>query len=171
MSNDLATVKSILQITPARWVALTESLPADLLAARPAPGEWSALECLVHLLDTEGVFQTRLQAFRSGQDFAAFNPDEEGTKIGPDTRPADLAARFDHLRQASLAALASITPADLQRQARHAALGQVTLAQMVSEWAAHDLNHTIQGEKALIQPFIAQCGPWQVYFQDQVIKK
>ena len=169
MANDLNTIKSILQTTPARWAALTAALPAELLAARPAAAEWSALECLVHLLDTEAIFQTRLQAFLSGHDFAAFNPDAQGSKAGPETRPAELAARFEHLRQASLAALAAITPADLPRTARHAELGLVTLAQMVNEWAAHDLNHTLQGEKALIQPFIAQCGPWQVYFQDQVI--
>jgi len=171
MTNELATIKSILQTTPTRWTALTAALPAELLAARPAAAEWSALECLVHLIDTEAIFQTRLQAFLSGHDFAAFNPDEQGSKAGPETRPADLAARYDHLRQASLTALAAVTPADLQRTARHAELGRVTLAQMVNEWAAHDLNHTLQAEKALIQPFIAQCGPWQIYFQDQVIAK
>ncbi len=170
MPDDITTVKTILQTMPARWVALTAALPADLLAARPAAGEWSALECLDHLLDTEAIFQTRLQAFLSGHDFAAFNPDAQGSRVGPDTRPADLAARFDHLRQASLAALAAITPADLERKARHAELGLVTLAQLINEWAAHDLNHTIQAEKALIQPFIARCGPWQIYFKDQVIK-
>jgi hypothetical protein len=30
---------------------------------------------------------------------------------------------------------------------------------MIHEWAAHDLMHTIQGERALMQPFIADCGP------------
>lgn len=170
MSDVLAVVKSILQTTPTRWMALAETLPADLLAARPAAGEWSAVECLIHILDTEQVFQTRLQAFLSGHDFAAFNPDAQGTKLGPDTQAVELAKRLAHLRQASLAALASLTPADLQRSARHAELGQVTLAQMVNEWAAHDLNHTMQAEKAFVQPFIAACGPWQVYFQDVVIK-
>jgi uncharacterized damage-inducible protein DinB len=171
MQTDLAMIKTILQTTPARWVALTAALPANLLNARPAEGEWSALECLVHILDTEAVFQTRLQAFLSGQDFPGFNPDAQGTKLGPETQATELAARLDHLRQTSLAALASITPADLERTARHAELGRVTLSQMVNEWATHDLNHTIQAEQALIQPFIAQCGPWQIYFQDQVIKK
>jgi hypothetical protein len=27
--------------------------------------------------------------------------------------------------------------------------------------AAHDLNHTVQAERALMQPFIAGSGPWR----------
>jgi hypothetical protein len=42
---------------------------------------------------------------------------------------------------------------------------------MLSEWAAHDLNHTIQAERALMQPFLLECGPWIVYFQDHVIQE
>ncbi len=171
MTDLLTTVKSILQTTPARWVALTEAVPAAAQTARPAAGEWSAVECLIHILDTEAVFQTRLQAFLSGQDFAGFNPNAQGTQLEPSTQPVELAKRFSHLRQASLSALAGITPADLPRTARHVELGLVTLEQLINEWVAHDLNHTMQGEKALIQPFIAACGPWQVYFQDVVIKK
>jgi hypothetical protein len=45
-------------------------------------------------------------------------------------------------------------------------LGTVTLAEFLHEWAAHDLNHTLQAERALMQPFIAGCGPWRGYFAD-----
>jgi hypothetical protein len=152
MQNILSTVSGILQTTPARWTFLTGSLPVELL------------------IDTEQVFSTRLLAFLAGRDFAAFNPDEQGTKADADPQPAELAARFTRLRQANLAGVDQLTPADLGRKARHAELGLVTLQQMLNEWAAHDLNHTIQAERALIQPFIQDCGPWQVYFQDQVIK-
>jgi hypothetical protein len=169
MENLISVVSSVLKTTPSRWVYLTGSLPVDLLSRRPAPAEWSALECLVHIIDVEQVFTTRLQAFLAGRDFAAFNPDAEGTPAAAAPQPAELAARFAEMRQASLAALAALQPADLARQARHAELGLVTLEQMINEWAAHDLNHTIQAERALIQPFIEGCGPWQVYFQDQVV--
>jgi hypothetical protein len=42
---------------------------------------------------------------------------------------------------------------------------------MLSEWAAHDLNHTIQAERALMQPFLLECGPWIAYFKDHLIKE
>ena len=35
---------------------------------------------------------------------------------------------------------------------------------MIHQWAGHDLMHTVQGERALLQPFIEGCGPWKRYF-------
>ncbi len=45
-----------------------------------------------------------------------------------------------------------------------------TLGQLLHEWAAYDLNHTIQAEKAVMQPFIQGSGPWRSYFQDHEIR-
>ncbi len=54
---------SILRTTPRRWEDLTASLPAELLRTAPARGEWSALDCLAHLVETElQVFPVRVQA-------------------------------------------------------------------------------------------------------------
>ena len=83
MLSILATSRSILATTPLRWQQLVENVPASLLAQRPAPAEWSAVECLVHLLDTEQfVFPARVGAFLAGQDFSAFNP---GKSCAPKT--------------------------------------------------------------------------------------
>ena len=169
MEDLLAQVRSILSGTPARWLNLVQTVPAGLLAQPAAPGQWSAVQCLQHLIDTEAVFQSRVQAFLAGQDFAGFDPDSQGTTPGPDRVPADLAAGFARMRAESLAALAEVQPADLDRRVRHQELGPVTLGEMVNEWAAHDLNHTVQAERALMQPFIRGSGPWQVYFQDHVM--
>jgi low temperature requirement protein LtrA len=81
-------------------------------------------------------------------------------------RPDKLAAEFASLREASLAALKRVSEADLTRTARHSELGVVTLGEMLYEWAAHDLNHTIQAERAIMQPFISSSGLWKVYFKD-----
>ena len=154
----------VLETTPARWQALCESLPPGQLSRIPAEGEWSALDCLNHLLDTEkNIFPVRVRAFLAGVNFPAFNPDEEGAAIANPT-PSALAAEFAALRADSLALLKTLQPADLARTALHPELGQVTLEQLLQEWGGHDLNHTIQGEQALMQPFIAGCGPWRKYF-------
>jgi hypothetical protein len=168
--NDLLTAAGdVLAANPARWASLAQALSAELLARPPAPGEWSALECLQHLIDAEPVYQFRVDAFLAGRDFPAFDPDSQGTK--PDARraPADLAAEYARLRAASLDALARLTPDDLDRQAVHQELGRVTLSEMVHAWAAHDLMHTVQAERALMQPFIRGCGPWLKYFTDHVL--
>ncbi len=170
MDNILSTASQVLSANPARWTSLAQSIPSDLLTLRPALGEWSALECLQHLVDTEPVFQFRIECFLAGRDFPGFDPDSQGTKPSPAHTQVDLAAEFARLRLASLEKLARLKPADLERKAVHQELGRVTLSEMVHEWAAHDLMHTVQAERALMQPFIRSSGPWQVYFKDHDIR-
>jgi hypothetical protein len=57
--------------------------------------------------------------------------------------PQEMAAQFTHRRKFSLVSLGAIIPEDLKLRARHAELGMVSLDEMVHEWAAHDLNHTV----------------------------
>ncbi len=169
MSDVFEWSRRVLETTPRRWQDLAGSLPLELLTQSPAPGEWSAVQCLLHLIDTErGVFPARVRHFLLGQDFPAFNPDAEGSG-GGSLSPQELAGELTRLRQGSLELFGQLKPADLVRQARHQELGLVTLEQMLYEWAGHDLNHTVQAEIAVMQPFIRGCGPWQVYFKDHSI--
>jgi hypothetical protein len=163
----LTWVRAVLATTPERWLNLTAALPAELLERPPSAGEWSAVGCLHHLVDTERlVFPARVQYLLAGRDFPAFNPDSEGSQAQSDQSPLALAQTFVELRSQSLRQLDQLTAADLDRRARHAELGPVTLREMLHEWAGHDLMHTVQAEQALLQPFIAGCGPWQRYFSD-----
>lgn len=168
MDNTMTRVRAILETTPARWESLTQLVPLELLTEKPASGQWSALECLQHIIDIEHVFRSRLKAFREGRDFPGFNPDKQGSGI-PNATPADLAAEFTRLRDENMRELEALVPDDYSRSARHAELGPVTLGQMLNEWAAHDLNHTVQAEEALMQPFIRACGPWRSYFTAHII--
>ena len=70
------------------------------------------------------------------------------------------------MRQKSLRMLYRVDEADLDKTARHAELGEVSLRQMLNEWAGHDLMHTVQAERAMMQPFIAETGPWRDLFAD-----
>jgi hypothetical protein len=171
MDNILMWVRPILTTTPIRWMNLIESLPAELLAQPPAPQEWSALDCLQHLLDAERrIFPVRVKALMAGQEMLpAFFPDTQGVKRGEDQSALDLIREFARLRNENLALLAQVTPPDLARQSRHEELGTVTLGNLIHEWAAHDLMHTVQAERAMMQPFIQGCGPWQQYFTDHIV--
>ena len=162
----LTLAPAALSTTTERWQRLSAALPRDLLTRAPAPGEWSAVACLQHLLDTERyVFPARVRAFLAGQAIPAFDPDtQEHDAAAPD--PAALAAELARLRVESLALLSTLKPEDLARTAQHSELGQITLGQMLHEWVAHDLNHTVQAERALMQPFIAGCVPWRDKFAD-----
>jgi hypothetical protein len=164
MPSLIPAVRSMLVATPARWTALA-GVDAGLLARPPAPGEWSALQCLRHVVDTEVVvFRARVVAIREGRDFAAFDPDAEGGTDVVDGSMADLAAELVGLRAASLEILDGVSEGDLDRTARHAELGPVTLRELLNQWAAHDTMHVVQAERALMQAFIPGSGPWRFYF-------
>lgn len=170
MEKMLKWTRSVLTTTPEHWKSLSEKLPVELLCKAPAPDQWSALECLQHLIDTERVFRFRLQCLLEGKDFPAFDPDKQGTKPSTQPSPPELAAEFKRMRTESLQALSRIQSSDLGCKARHQELGTVTLGEMVHEWAGHDLNHTVQAERAIMQPFIHGCGPWQKYFSDHAVR-
>ncbi len=166
METVLVQVQSVLVTTAGRWLNLTDKIADDLLLRAPAPGEWSACDCLRHLLDTErDVFAVRLRAFMAGQDIPAFDPDTESHDYG-DRTAFQLADDFARHRSENLALLEQVGALDLARTVQHSELGPVTLAQLLHEWAAHDLMHTVQAERALMQPFIAGSGPWRDYFRD-----
>jgi hypothetical protein len=169
MNTLVEQVKAVLSTTPERWQRLVSALPIDLLERPPAAGEWSALNCLQHLLDAERtLFPVRVRAFLAGQDFNDFDP-QRGV-AGPDVQtPELLAAAFAQSRQENLVLLSRVKDDDLGRTVQHPKLGTVTLAEMLHTWAAHDLNHTVQAERALIQPFMLGCGPWRPFFRDHEI--
>ncbi len=163
MDDLIGTARTILSVTPGRWRDLTKSVPAWLLTRAPRTGEWSAVQCLEHLIDGERfVFPVRIRAFLAGEDIVDFDPDTRGNRL--DVEPSRLALRFSRLRTKSLAVLDGVSPSDLSRTARHSALGIVTLEELISEWAAHDLMHTVQAERAMMQPFIPGTGAWRKYF-------
>ena len=169
MNTLLEHVQAVLSTTPERWQRLVSTLPIDLLTRPPIEGEWSARNCLQHLVDAErSLFPARLHAFLVGQDFSDFDPRKPHADLDAQT-PEQLAAMFMRYRQESLALLKRVKDNDLGRTVQHPKLGTVTLAEMLHTWAAHDLMHTVQAERALMQPFMLGSGPWRHFFRDHEI--
>ncbi len=169
MTTWLEDVQAILSTTPHRWQQLVSTLPVELLSRAPAEGEWSALNCLQHLLVAErSLFPARFHAFLAGENFVAFDPNQRHPDLEAQA-PEQLVDAFARYRQENLALIQQVKDEDLGRTVQHPALGTVTLAQMLHTWAAHDLNHTIQAERALIQPFMLGCGPWRSFYKDHEV--
>lgn len=162
----------ILRIDIDRWRALAGGLDRGLLARPPSPGEWSALQCLGHAADTEAfVFSARIRAIKEGRpELPSYDPDVQGTPLSDAADPVAIADRLATLRRDSLALLATVTEADLELTSRHLELGPVTLRELLNEWAAHDLMHIVQAERAVMQPFISGSGPWRLYFADHDVE-
>ncbi len=169
MNTIIEQVQAVLTTTPERWQRLVSAFPGDLLTRPAAEGEWSARNCLQHLLVTERlVFPPRFRAFFTGEAFTDFNPNAQHADLATQA-PEQLVAEFARRRQESLALLAQVKDEDLERTAQHPQFGTVRLGQLLNTWAAHDLNHTVQAERALMQPFMIGAGPWRAFFRDHEI--
>jgi len=172
MSDLVGDLIDILRVNSDRWRQIASGLDRDLLARQPATGEWSALQCLGHAADTEAqVFASRIRAIKDGRpELPSYDPDVQATPLSPESDPVAIAERLASRRRDSLALLATITENDLDRGSRHTELGPVTLRELLNEWAAHDLMHIVQAERAMMQPFIPASGPWRSYFADHDVE-
>ena len=168
MADLIERTVAVLRINGERWQALATGIDRELLARRPEPGEWSALECLGHTTDTEElVFTRRVKGFLAGVPVLEnYDPDTMGTPISDATDPVELARQLAPRRASNLELLGTLTESDLDRPSRHSALGPVTLRQFLNEYWAHDTMHLVQAERALMQGFIPETGPWRPYFAD-----
>lgn len=162
-------ITSVMKATPDRLTYLAGTLPSELMVRKPAQDQWSATECIRHLIDAEQVFQYRIKCFLEGRDFPNFDPKKEGSKERADRSAVELAREFAGLREATFAALQGLREEDLDRRAQHSELGAVTLREMLYEWAGHDLLHLSQADRAVMQPFIHNCGPWKRYYSKYVL--
>jgi hypothetical protein len=167
MDDTLERARRVIATTPARWQILVDSLPDDLLAQPPRPGEWSALECLQHLLTVERlVIPVRVRHVLEGRPrLIPYDPDAPREPPAERT-PRDLATAFTAERRTNEPLLAGLGPADLERTSYHPEFGTVTLGMLVNVWAAHDLAHTVQAEQALMQAFIPGTGVWRYEFAE-----
>ena len=170
MTDVLDSARRILSTTVGRWKSLVETAPQELLQRSPAPGEWSAADCLNHLLLTERVvFGGRLRAILEGRDLITFDPHEQPDPDAERT-PREVAMALAAERGDNLAVLKGLTPADLERSSRHPEYGIVALRVVLNTWAAHDLQHTVQAEEALMQAFIPGTGPFRFRFADHEVR-
>jgi uncharacterized damage-inducible protein DinB len=169
--NGLDAARRVVSTTAARWRNLIDTLPEELLQRRPAPGEWSALKCLEHLLTVERlVIPVRVRHILEGRpELIPYDPDAPRQALAERT-PRELVTAFAAERQPNEALLAKLAAADLERSSHHPEYGTITLGGLISLWAAHDLQHTVQAEKALMQAFIPHTGAWRWEFVDEDVE-
>jgi hypothetical protein len=158
----LKEIHAVLATTGERWQRLVETVPEGLLERAPAPGEWSAADCLRHVLAGErNMLDVRLAQFLEGAtEWVPSRP----AQPDPSQPIAEVVAEFVRLRGEHVARIAGLTPADLDRTMRHPEHGDVTLGQLLSGWSGHDLQHMAQAEVAMLQIFLPGSGIWRRMF-------
>ena len=124
----------------------------DRLRTRPQPLEWSVIECVGHLVDSELVAGARMRWILAEDepDIVGYDQDRwvDGLRHRDDD-PQDLIALFEALRNANLSLWAATSPADRERFGRHRERGPESYGLMVQLAAGHDRFHIAQAERAL----------------------
>ncbi len=147
-ADDPATVQAA---TVARLRELVREA-GDQLRIRPEPTEWSVVECIGHLVDSELTTAARVRWILSEDrpDIVGYDQDlwVDGLRHGDD-EPDDLITLFDALRTANLRLWKARPPADRERVGIHRERGPESYGLIVRLAAGHDRFHIGQAERAL----------------------
>lgn len=157
---------AVLEQTPIILERLASLADDDQLTWKPAPERWSISEVLAHLADVEiPGFRGRIEKMAREQRPRLEYYDQEARYAAgaySSGRAREHLKRFCHERDRSLAWL-RFQPAELAaRQGEHERFGPITVAQLMNEWAFHDLGHIRQVAELLrARAFFPHMGPFQ----------
>lgn len=165
MPHDLDQTLALLARTPAALDALLRGLPESWTHGTEGEGTWSPFEVLGHLIHGERTdWMPRVRMVLQFGESRTFQPfdrwAQERESRGKSL--AQLLDEFAHLRAENLTALRSLhlRPVDFERRGRHPALGTVSLSELLSAWAAHDLTHLHQISRVMAHQYRESVGPW-----------
>jgi DinB superfamily len=157
----------LLEKTPNLLETMLRDLPEDLLRWKPAPDRWSIAEVIGHLADIEMVYADRTRRIVTEDAPTLQKYDAAGTVVIGDYVRGSAAENlvfFTRIRRSTVILLRSIPADSGEREATHSELGTITLHQMLSEWASHDLGHLRQiAELYRARAFHPYAGPFQKY--------
>ena len=158
----------MLEATPTILRGLMAELSPMDVRWKPAPDRFSVGEVLAHLSHTEGhCYRTRLDRFLS-EDNPEFESDDaqHHLELYRNMDPEDAFDHFEEQRETNIEALRDLPPAAAERRAVHKKVGPITLAQMLNEWALHDLGHIRQiAELIRARKYLAGAGPLAAFYQ------
>jgi hypothetical protein len=145
-----AQVADLLEASGAMAMAELTALGAEA-GWRPEPGEWSANECVGHLIEAErrGFAGRIRQILAAPSDHPAalvtWDPPAIAAARADDRRPAaELVAEFSGPRADSVAMVRSLRADDLSRVGIHPDVGPLRVDELLGEWVHHDRNHVRQ---------------------------
>ncbi len=165
MGYELEDTVSLLERTPNALDELLRGLPEVWTETNEGGDTWSVSTVIAHLIHCEHEdWMPRARHILRGDEAQPFPPfDREGhvRYKGSKTLP-QLLDEFARARAKGLEELRALklTAQDLERRARHPALGIVTLGELLATWAAHDLTHLHQISRIMAHQTRAAVGPW-----------
>jgi hypothetical protein len=133
------------------WRLLVEKGGAHL-RTRPDPDEWSVLDCLAHMCDSELITSTRYRFVLAENKPALQGFDQDAWMDGLGHHhddPATLLELFDTLRRANVTLWRRTSAADRERVGMHSERGPESYGLLFRLQAGHGRIHRAQAERAL----------------------
>jgi hypothetical protein len=162
LMNDELPCLDLLEATPAILRGLMSVISDEDARWKPAPDRFSIAEVLAHLSHSEGhCYRARVDKFLSAE-MPEFEPDDAQMHLAlyKDAHPEEDFGHFEDQREANIELLSGLPAEAGTRKARHLAAGEITLSQMLHEWALHDLGHVRQiAELVRARKYLAGAGP------------
>lgn len=143
---------SVLTETPAALARVIASVPQEKRNRRPAPEQWSLAAVVAHLAEAEIALSWRYRQIAEKEGAALSGYDQNvwhrlGDYDSRDTQEA--LAQFRLLREANLRMFSRLTQEEWQRSGIHAERGRLTMKDLVTQAAGHDLSHLQQAERVV----------------------
>jgi hypothetical protein len=168
MHHGIQNTIAILRRTPAVVDALLRDLPDAWTRANEGQNTWSAYDVVGHLIHGERTnwIPRAKMILEFGETRTFERVDRLAQQRESQSKPlSQLLDEFAQVRSKSLDDLQSmdLQPDDLDRRGRHPVFGPVTLGQLLSTWAAHDLTHLHQISRVMAHQYRDAVGPWTVF--------
>ena len=159
--NDELPCLDLLEATPAILRGLMSEISDEDARWKPAPDRFSIAEVLAHLSHSEGhCYRARVDRFLA-EEMPEFEPDDARMhlELYKNRDPEVDFGHFEDQRETNIELLRGL-PADAgSRKAKHHSAGEITLSQMLHEWALHDLGHVRQiAELVRARKYLAGAG-------------
>ena len=170
MEQSLERTMAVLERTPAALDAMLRGLPEEWARANEGEGTWSAFDVVVHLIHCEHddwVPRARVILESKNGEVRPFPPFDRWGEIleSRSMRLEEVLETFAQVRAENLRAVREwgLGQEQLAMCGGHPALGEVTLAQLMATWAAHDLNHLHQISRVMALQYREAVGPWREF--------
>lgn len=162
---ELQEAVSILRQTPATLRSLLVELPERWVESSGDRSNWHPYDILGHLIHGERAdWIPRARIILEQGTERAFDPfDREAMFDASRGKDLDtLLTEFGALRKSNLEILDSwhLSESDFEKEGIHPDFGPVTLGQLLSTWAVHDLNHIFQITRVIACNYREEVGPW-----------
>ena len=170
MDFNLSKSLEILQRTPDTMFAMLQGISPEWTSTNEGGDTWSVYDVIGHLIHGERTdWMARVEIILSDKKDKTFTSFDRFAQFeeSKDKTIAALLAEFKSIRGKNLELLHSfhLTKNDFKKIGIHPVFGEVTLAQLLSTWTVHDMNHLAQIARIIAKQYKDASGPWIEYLR------